>query len=869
MTARQIRQTFLDFFASKGHTVVPSAPLVIKDDPTLMFTNAGMNPFKDVFLGVAPVVHPRIADTQKCLRVSGKHNDLEEVGHDTYHHTMFEMLGNWSFGDYFKEEALTWAWELLTDVYKIDKDRLYVTVFGGDKQDGLAPDEEAKAIWRRFVPEERILYGSKKDNFWEMGDTGPCGPCSEIHVDLRSEADRAALPGADLVNNDHPRVIEIWNNVFMEFLRKADGSLEKLPAQHVDTGMGFERLCQVIQGKESNYDTDVFEPLIAELELMTGKKRGESEAGDVAFRVIADHIRAVAFTIADGQLPSNGGAGYVIRRILRRAVRYGYSSLGCTAPFMHRLVAVLAREMGDFFPEIRQQQKLVTQVIQEEEAAFLRTLEQGLRLLDDTMAQLPAGGVVDGAKAFSLYDTFGFPLDLTSLILRERGFGLDETGFQSEMTRQKERSRAATAQEMGDWMEVQGGENSRFVGYDQVRCDARVVRYRSVQSAKGKQIQVVLDQTPFYAESGGQVGDRGVLHVGADALPVVDTKKETGQVVHYVAAEASDWSAPVRAEVDAAARTRTAAHHSATHLLHAALRTVLGTHVEQKGSLVSPDGLRFDFAHFQKVGADELAQVEALVNAEIRANHPLLEDRASTLDAAKARGAMALFGEKYGDTVRVIQFGDSIELCGGTHVSATGSLGLVKITSESAVASGVRRLEAVAGGAAEEWVNGRLAQYKSVQEALNNAQKPVEAVLQLKEENAVMSKQLELLQREKAAGLKSLLLAQAETVSGIRFMSYEGALDGGAAKDLCFALKAQPASAIFLAVLQDDKVNLHLAVSDDLVARGAQINQWIKSIAAHVQGGGGGQPFYASAGGKNPSGISAARDAFKNQLSQL
>ena len=697
MTARQIRQTFLDFFASKGHTVVPSAPLVIKDDPTLLFTNAGMNPFKDVFLGVAPVVHPRIADTQKCLRVSGKHNDLEEVGHDTYHHTLFEMLGNWSFGDYFKEEALTWAWELLTDVYKIDKDRLYVTVFGGDEKDGLAPDEEAKAIWRRFVPEERILYGSKKDNFWEMGDTGPCGPCSEIHVDLRSAADRAAFPGADLVNNDHPRVIEIWNNVFMEFLRKADGSLEKLPAQHVDTGMGFERLCQVIQGKESNYDTDVFEPLIAELELMTGKKRGESEAGDVAFRVVADHIRAVAFTIADGQLPSNGGAGYVIRRILRRAVRYGYSSLGCNAPFMYRLVAVLAREMGDCFPEIRQQQKLVTQVIQEEEAAFLRTLEQGLRLLDDTMVQMPAGGVVDGAKAFSLYDTFGFPLDLTSLILRERGFGLDEAGFQSEMTRQKERSRAATAQEMGDWMEVQGGENSRFVGYDQVRCDARVVRYRSVQSAKGKQIQVVLDQTPFYAESGGQVGDRGVLYVGSQALPVVDTKKETGQVVHYVAAEASDWSAPVRAEVDAAARARTGAHHSATHLLHAALRTVLGTHVEQKGSLVSPDGLRFDFAHFQKVGADELAQVEALVNAEIRANHPLLEDRHSTLDAAKARGAMALFGEKYGETVRVIQFGDSIELCGGTHVRAAGDIGTIKVVSESSIGSNLRRIEATTG----------------------------------------------------------------------------------------------------------------------------------------------------------------------------
>jgi alanyl-tRNA synthetase len=869
MTARQIRQTFLDFFASKGHTIVPSAPLVIKDDPTLLFTNAGMNPFKDVFLGVAPVQHPRIADTQKCLRVSGKHNDLEEVGHDTYHHTLFEMLGNWSFGDYFKEDAIAWAWELLTEVYKIDPDKLYVTVFGGDAADGLAPDEEAKAIWKKYIAEDRILYGSKKDNFWEMGDTGPCGPCSEIHVDMRPAADRAAVPGAELVNNDHPRVIEIWNNVFMEFLRKADGSLEKLPAQHVDTGMGFERLCQVIQGKESNYDTDVFEPLIAALEEMTGRKRGQTHLGDVAFRVIADHIRAVAFTVADGQLPSNGGAGYVIRRILRRAVRYGYSYLGCTEPFMYKLVDVLAREMGDFFPEIRHQQRLVTQVIQEEEAAFLRTLEQGLRLLDEAMATLAPGGTVDGAKAFSLYDTFGFPLDLTSLILREKGFGLDEAGFQAEMARQKERSRAATTQETGDWMEVHAGENSRFVGYDQLRSDARVVRYRKVQSAKAKLVQVVLDQTPFYAESGGQEGDTGVLVVGSQTLRVVDTKKETGQIVHYVDTEATDWTADVRAEVDGAARSRTAAHHSATHLLHAALRQVLGTHVEQKGSLVSKDGLRFDFSHFQKVSAEELAHVEGLVNAEIRANHRLLEDRASTLDAAKKRGAMALFGEKYGDTVRVIQFGDSIELCGGTHAPATGSLGLIKISSEGAVAAGVRRLEAVCGEVALEYVNERLAQWKSVQEALNNAQNPLDAVQALKAELASQAKVLEGLQREKAAGLQDQMIQKAERIGAVQCMSYTGALDNGVAKDLCFALKAQPLTAVFLALLSDGKVNLHVALSDDLVARGASAQAWIKPIASHVQGGGGGQPFYASAGGKNPAGVSAAFDAFKTQLAQL
>lgn len=869
MTAREIRKTFLEFFASKGHVIVPSAPLVIKNDPTLMFTNAGMNPFKDIFLGVSPVKHSRIVDTQKCLRVSGKHNDLEEVGHDTYHHTMFEMLGNWSFGDYFKEEALSWAWELLTKVYGIDPDRLYVSVFGGDAGDGLPADEEAKAIWLRFVPENRILYGSKKDNFWEMGDTGPCGPCSEIHVDMRSDGERALVNGADLVNNDHPRVIEIWNNVFMEFLRKADGSLEKLPAKHVDTGMGFERLCQVIQKKESNYDTDVFEPLITSLERNTGKCRGQSPMGDVAFRVIADHIRAVAFTIADGQLPSNTGAGYVIRRILRRAVRYGYTYLDCRTPFMHRLVSVLAAEMGDFFPEIRQQQSLVERVIQEEEAAFLRTLEQGLRLLDEVMAQTTPGGMITGTKAFSLYDTYGFPLDLTSLILREQGFSLDEKGFAAEMALQKERSRAATAQEAGDWMEVRPGENSVFVGYDVLEVEARIVRYRYIQTAKTSFYQVVLDKTPFYPEGGGQVGDTGLLMVQGTPFPVIDTKKETGQIIHTLSELPSDPSASVTACVDLRKRKATAAHHSATHLLHTALRTVLGPHVEQKGSLVQFDGLRFDFSHFQKVTTEELSRMEGIVNEAIWANSPLNEERHATLEAAKSRGAMALFGEKYGDTVRVIQLGDSIELCGGTHVSSTGAIGFFKFLSEGAVAAGVRRLEAVVGRSAVEYVDQMMDQFREVQEELKNASHPVEAIRSLKNEHAILLKEWEGFQREKAQHTLAALKAKATSVGKAQWMVFEGPMDAGSAKDICFALKSEPFAAVLMGVLADGKITLHVGFSDDLLSLGANASTWIKEIAVHIQGGGGGQPFYATAGGKNPSGFAAATDALKRKIMTL
>jgi alanyl-tRNA synthetase len=732
LSASAIRQTFLDFFREKGHAIVPSAPIVIKNDPTLMFTNAGMNQFKDLFLGNAPAKNKRVADTQKCLRVSGKHNDLEEVGHDTYHHTMFEMLGNWSFGDYFKKEAIAWAWELLTDVYSLDKDRLYVSVFGGDEQDNLALDEDARRYWTAFVPEERILPGSKKDNFWEMGETGPCGPSSEIHIDLRSDADRARVAGKSLVNQDHPEVVEIWNLVFIEFNRKADGSLENLPEKHVDTGMGFERLCMALQGKKSNYDTDVFQPIIRQIEEISGLKYGEMERTDIAMRVIADHLRAIAFTIADGQLPANSGAGYVIRRILRRAVRYAYADLEIREPMIHLLVDVLVNEMGAFFPELVKQRDFVKKVIHEEETGFLRTAAQGLLRLDQMIAEM-RGDKIDGAKAFELYDTFGFPVDLTALILRFRGYELDMAGFEAEMAKQKERSRAATKLSTDDWVEVHEDGEEEFVGYDQLEAEIRIVRYRKVSAKKKTFYQFIFNHTPFYPEGGGQVGDTGYIESAEERIEIVDTKRENGQIVHYAEKLPRITKFPFKAVVNAAKRTQTANNHTATHLLHEALREVLGKHVEQKGSLVAPDYLRFDFSHFQKVSDEELMQIEQLVNTRIRKNLEREEHRNIPMARAKKMGAMALFGEKYGDTVRAIKFGDSVELCGGTHVPATGTIGLFKIVHESAVAAGIRRIEAITAAAAEAFVAKEMQVLKEIQQLVKNPKNPTAGVLHLNE----------------------------------------------------------------------------------------------------------------------------------------
>lgn len=865
LTSKEIRRKYLEFFRSKGHEVVASAPIVIKNDPTLMFTNAGMNQFKDLFLGNAPVKFPRIADTQKCLRVSGKHNDLEEVGHDTYHHTMFEMLGNWSFGDYFKEDAIAWAYELLIQEYKLDLDRMYVTVFGGDAGDGLEVDNDARNIWKKYLPAERILDGSKKDNFWEMGDTGPCGPCSEIHFDLRSDEERAAVPGADLVNKDHPRVMEVWNLVFMEFNRKADGSLEKLPAQHVDTGMGFERLCMVVQGKESNYDSDVFSPIIRRIEELTGFKKDVENAKDIAMRVVADHIRAVSFAIADGQIPSNTGAGYVIRRILRRATRYAYSYLNMDVPFMYQLVDVLAAEMGEFFPEISSQKQLVKSVVLEEETAFLRTLEQGLKRLDEIL-KTTSGAVVDGAKAFELYDTFGFPADLTSLILRENGKTMDEEGFNREMQAQKERSRAATAMEAGDWQVVIKDSREEFVGYDYLTSTVHVAKYRKVATAKKEFYQVVLDHTPFYPEGGGQVGDKGVLSDGATDYEVFDTKKENGQIIHFTN-ELPPLDKALKACVSEELRQASANNHSATHLLHQALREILGTHVEQKGSLVSPEHLRFDFSHFQKLSDEEIRAIEHYVNRRIRENHDLQEHRNVAMEDALAMGAIALFGEKYGDTVRAIQFGDSIELCGGTHVKATGRIGYFKILSEGAVAAGVRRIEAITSEAAENWVEDQIKSLKEVMLAVKNAD-PVSSIKALKEENAALQRQVEILMREKAGNLSGDLIASAEVIGDAKFIAKKVEIDAAATKDLCFKLKSEePMAMIVLAVESEGKVQLHLAIGDDLVSsKGLNAGTIVREIAKHVQGGGGGQPFYATAGGKNPQGITAAFEAAKTYL---
>ena len=869
MESKLIRARFLEFFASKGHEIVPSAPMVIKDDPTLMFNNAGMNPFKDLFLGNSPVVHPRIADTQKCLRVSGKHNDLEEVGVDTYHHTMFEMLGNWSFGDYFKQEAIDWAWELLTDVYGLNKEQLYVTVFEGDEADGLNADTEAIEIWSKWVPADRILKASKKDNFWEMGETGPCGPCSEIHTDLRDEDERAATPGAELVNADHPQVVEIWNLVFMQFNRMADGSLVPLPAKHIDTGMGFERLAMAMQGKKSNYDTDVFRPLLDRVAELSGKEYGQSDdKPDVAFRVISDHIRAVAFSIADGQLPSNTGAGYVIRRILRRAIRYGYSFLDLNEPFMHALVPTLADQMGEAFPELVAQQQLIERVILEEEESFLRTLAKGIERLEARLQEHKSAGKLPGDVVFELYDTFGFPLDLTALMASEQGVKIDEAGFEAAMEATKARSRAAGKLSTDDWVQVHDDSETAFVGYDGLEAECRIIRYREVK-AKNKQFyQVVLDTTPFYPEGGGQVGDAGTLTAPSGTVAVFDTKKENNLIVHFVNELPADVHATFVAKVKTSRRDDTQRNHTATHLVHEALREVLGTHVEQKGSLVKAESLRFDFSHFSKVTDEELAEVEAKVNAKILANHPLVEHRAISMEEAKANGAMMLFGEKYGDEVRMIEFGTSKELCGGTHAPATGSLGSFRITTETAVASGIRRIEAITGSAALKAANEEREALNAIKTLLKAPAKVEKALEDLIAKHNGLQKELDAIKQKEAAAAKSDLASNLDVVNGVNTFIGEMPLDAGAIKDIAFQLKNEKAP--FFGVFGSNvggKVTLTVAISDDLVnTKELHAGNIVRNLAKHIQGGGGGQPFFATAGGKNADGLGAAFDEAKSLI---
>ncbi|AWG20114.1 alanine--tRNA ligase [Flavobacterium faecale] len=871
MKSQDIRKAYLQFFESKGHLIVPSAPIVLKDDPTLMFNNSGMAQFKEYFLGNATPKSNRITDTQKCLRVSGKHNDLEDVGFDTYHHTMFEMLGNWSFGDYFKKEALPWAWEFLTDVLKLDKDRLYVSVFEGNEAENVPFDQDAFDIWKQFVPEDRIILGNKKDNFWEMGDQGPCGPCSEIHIDLRTDEERAAVSGFSLVNEDHPQVVEIWNNVFMEFNRKADGSLEKLPAQHVDTGMGFERLCMAMQDVTSNYDTDVFTPLIAKVEQITGLKYTSNEIKNVseeqnktniAIRVIVDHVRAVAFAIADGQLPSNTGAGYVIRRILRRAIRYGFTFLDTKEPFIFELVAVLADQMGEFFPEIKKQQTLVTNVIREEEASFLRTLDQGLQLLDKVIAET-SGKEVNGAKAFELYDTFGFPIDLTALILRERCFSLDEAGFDKAMQEQKSRSRAASEVSTDDWEILVEGNTETFVGYDQVENEVKITRIRKVDSKKdGVLYQIVLDATPFYPEGGGQVGDKGTLVSANETIEIIDTKKENNLILHFTKKLPENVNANFIAKVNTDLRGLSAKNHSATHLMHLALRTILGTHVEQKGSLVNPNNLRFDFSHFSKVTEDELQQVEDFVNARIQEQLPLIERRNIPIQQALDEGAMALFGEKYGDNVRAIKFGNSMELCGGIHVNNTADIWNFKIVSEGAVAAGIRRIEAITSDAVKQFYASQETLLGEIKATLKNPQDVLKSVISLQEENAKIKKEMEQLLKDKIDGLKNNLVSEFKEVNGINFLAKQVNLSMGATKDLAMAIgSSKPNSFVFLASIEDNAPNIHCYISKELVAqKSLNAGNVIRELGKLIDGNGGGQPFFASGKGKNVAGIAGALD---------
>ncbi len=862
MTAKEIRESFKKFFESKEHLIVPSAPMVVKDDPTLMFTNAGMNQFKDIILGNATPKCRRQADSQKCLRVSGKHNDLEEVGHDTYHHTMFEMLGNWSFGDYFKKEAISWAWEYIVDVLKIDPKDLYATVFEGSPEEGLSRDDEAASIWEQFLPKDHIINGNKHDNFWEMGDTGPCGPCSEIHVDSRSEEEKAKVPGRELVNKDHPQVIEIWNLVFMQYNRKADGSLEGLPAKVIDTGMGFERLVRTLQGKTSNYDTDVFQPLIKVLGDMAGCKYGEDEKKDIAMRVVVDHLRAIAFAIADGQLPSNAKAGYVIRRILRRAVRYGYTFLGQKEAFIYKLVPTLVDEMGDAFPEIAAQQKLVMKVMQEEESSFLRTLENGIKLLQGVIDETKAAGKTEiaGDKAFTLFDTFGFPLDLTELICREQGFTVDEKGFDVCMQEQKNRARNAAEVKLGDWQTLSEAE-SEFVGYDNTEYPAHIIKYREVQQKKRTAYEVILDKTPFYGEMGGEIGDSGVLVSEHEEIKVLDTKKENGLSIHIVDKLPEHPEAEFMACVDVERRHAIEANHTCTHLLDEALREVLGTHVEQKGSFVGPDYFRFGFSHFAKMTDEEMLAVEKKVNALIRANDPLWEKRDATMDEARAMGAMALFGEKYGDVVRVVRFGDSVELCGGTHTSATGNIGLFKIVSESAIAAGVRRIEALTGEAAENYVHVMEEALRSARSFFNNTPDLAGAIRKLVEENADARKQLEAAAAEKAAQLAERLYAGAQVVNGIRVARFEMSVDPGFARNMALLLQKKAENLVLVGAYEfGGKPNLLAMYSNDLVAKGKNAGKDIREAAKLIQGGGGGQPGLATAGGRDTASLQPALD---------
>ncbi len=863
LTAKEIRESFKEFFASKQHQIVPSAPMVVKGDPTLMFTNAGMNQFKDIILGNVPIKYSRVADSQKCLRVSGKHNDLEEVGHDTYHHTMFEMLGNWSFGDYFKKEAIGWAWEYLVDVLKLDPKRLYATVFEGSPAEGLSRDDEAAGYWEQFLPKDHIINGNKHDNFWEMGDTGPCGPCSEIHIDLRSDEERAVSSGAEMVNKDHPQVIEIWNLVFMQFNRKADGSLEPLPAKVIDTGMGFERLCMSLQGKTSNYDTDVFQPIIQVIAEKTGTKYGDNRQQDVAMRVIADHIRTIAFSITDGQLPSNAKAGYVIRRILRRAVRYGYTFLGRREAFMYSLLPVLIETMGDAYPELVAQKTLIEKVIKEEEESFLRTLETGIRLLDKKIEETKAAGktVISGVDAFTLYDTYGFPLDLTELILRENVMEVNIDEFNAEMQKQKERARNAAAIETGDWVVLKEGE-SKFVGYDLFECEAEILRYRKIKQKNKELFQIVLDQTPFYAEMGGQVGDTGWLIADDEKLDVVDTKRENNLPVHFVTRLPKDVTVTFTAKINEKKRIQCECNHSATHLLHEALREVLGTHVEQKGSYVSPEALRFDFSHFQKVTDEEIRQVEKLVSEKIRANYPLEEHRNMPIAQAQALGAMALFGEKYGEEVRVVKYGSSIELCGGTHIPATGMIGSLRVIAESSIAAGVRRIEAVTAEGAENYTFMLQDSLRELRALFNNVPNLAQTIRKSIEENAELKKQVSDYVKEKVAMLKKELIAKAVERRGVKVIVFRGEANVDAIKDLAFQIKGESNSdekVFFVAGIKDGaKCALMVMLSEPLVAEGLNAGKLVKDAAKLIQGGGGGQAHFATAGGKNSDGLAQA-----------
>jgi alanyl-tRNA synthetase len=896
MDSRQIRNKFLEFFESKGHKIVPSAPLVLKNDPTLLFTNSGMVQFKDNFLGNATPKYKRVADTQKCLRVSGKHNDLEDVGLDTYHHTMFEMLGNWSFGDYFKKDAIAWAWELLTEVYKLPKERLYVTVFGGDKKDNLPVDEEASELWKQHVHADRILHGVKKDNFWEMGESGPCGPCSEIHIDLRTDEEIKKKPGKELVNNDHPQVVEIWNLVFIQFNRLASGALEPLPDKHVDTGMGFERLCMAIQGKTSNYDTDVFRPLMDFIALRAENYTyGSDTKKDIAVRVMADHIRAVAFAIADGQLPSNTGAGYVIRRILRRAVRYGFSYLNIKDPFMHRLVPLLALQLKDVFPELHQQLEYVGRVVHEEEVSFLRTLEKGIALFESyvrgehlrsvgvgtlpnrvfqslSVEQKWKENIVAGEFAFELNDTFGFPFDLTALLAREKGWTVDEKGFNEEMAKQKLRSKADAAKETGDWITVAEGEKPEFIGYDSFTSTSKILRYRKVKQKSKELFQLVLDKTPFYAESGGQVGDTGKLQIGSEQIDVIDTKKENDLIVHWVEKLPANLEGPVTATIDIAKRKLSMSNHSATHLLHAALRHVLGKHVEQKGSLVNDKILRFDFSHFAAMTAEEIAKVEALVNEKIRENIQLDEQRNVPIEKAKSLGAMALFGEKYGDFVRVITFDPeySVELCGGTHVPFTGSIGMLKVISESSVAAGVRRIEAVTATGAQEYFNQSLALLHEVKSLLKNPKDVATSLQNLLEEKHLLEKKLETMNAERAHQIKDQLAGKAQKTNGITVINQQVTVPSAESlKNIAYALRNQFDDLVMvLAANVDGKPNVTVMLGEKVEAtKKFHAGNMVKELAKEIDGGGGGQPFYATAGGKNLSGLEKVIEKAKGMIS--